>query len=63
MALGILCAVLLVWSTINTERAARLQSARYTEVMSALRDINRAALNAEYEPDQDEWEKLFLEAM
>lgn len=47
VALGILCAVLLVWSTINTERAARLQSARYTEVMSALRDINRAALNAE----------------
>ena len=47
MALGILFSVLLVWSTISKERAERLQTARYAEVVSALRDINRAALNAE----------------
>ena len=47
LALGILFSVLLVWSTISKERAERLQTARYAEVVSALRDINRAALNAE----------------
>ncbi len=47
MALGILLSVLLVWSTLSKERAERLQTARYAEVVSALRDINRAALNAE----------------
>ncbi|MAF29433.1 MAG: histidine kinase [Croceicoccus sp.] len=47
VALGILFSVLLVWSTISKERTERLQTARYAEVVSALRDINRAALNAE----------------
>ncbi len=47
MALGILLSVLLVWSTLSKERAERVQTARYAEVVSALRDINRAALNAE----------------
>ncbi len=47
MAAGILFAVMLVWSTISSERAERRQTVRYAAVVSALRDINRAALNAE----------------
>ena len=47
VALGVLGSAWLVWSTIATERAQRLQAERTTQVIDAINDINRAALNAE----------------
>lgn len=46
-AIGLVCSLLLVWSTISSERAAREQAILTSEMMSALRDIDRAAINAE----------------
>lgn len=46
-AVGLIGSLLLVWSTISTERAEREQAKRTREIMTALRDIDRAAINAE----------------
>ena len=46
-AVGLIGSLLLVWSTISSERAGREQAERTSEVMTALRDIDRAAINAE----------------
>ncbi|MBS7669720.1 sensor histidine kinase [Croceicoccus gelatinilyticus] len=46
-AIGLIGSLLLVWSTIASERAEREQVERTNEIMVALRDIDRAAINAE----------------
>ena len=46
-AIGLVGSLLLVWSTIASERAERAQVERTNEIMIALRDIDRAAINAE----------------
>ncbi|WP_127612310.1 sensor histidine kinase [Croceicoccus ponticola] len=46
-AVGLVVSLMLVWSTINSERAQRQQASRTSEIMTALRDIDRAATNAE----------------
>lgn len=46
-AVGVLGSLFLVWSTIAAERREREQVGRTTEIIGALRDIDRAAINAE----------------
>lgn len=46
-AAGLIGSLFLVWSTISSERAEREQMRRTAEIMAALRDIDRAAINAE----------------
>ena len=46
-AAGLIGSLFLVWSTIASERAEREQMSRTAEIMAALRDIDRAAINAE----------------
>lgn len=46
-ATGLLLSLFLVWTTISSERAGRAQAARTGEIMKALGDIDRAAINAE----------------
>ena len=46
-AVGLIGSLLLVWSTIASERAERQQVERTNEIMYAVRDIDRAAINAE----------------
>ncbi|WP_299308562.1 CHASE3 domain-containing protein [uncultured Croceicoccus sp.] len=47
VAIGLMGALFLVWNTITSEREERAQAERTMQVMSALRDLDRAALNAE----------------
>ncbi len=46
-AAGLIGSLFLVWSTIASERAEREQMRRTAEIMTALQDIDRAAINAE----------------
>lgn len=46
-AAGLLASLFLVWSTIASERAQREQAQRTRDVITALSDIDRAAINAE----------------
>ncbi|HVR90635.1 MAG TPA: CHASE3 domain-containing protein [Novosphingobium sp.] len=47
VALGLVGSIMLIFATIQNERADRAQIARMNEVMTSLRDINRAVINAE----------------
>jgi two-component sensor histidine kinase len=47
VALGLIGGILLIFSTIRAERADRAQIARMNDVMMAVRDLNRAVVNAE----------------
>ena len=47
VALGLIGGILLIFQTLNDERADRAQLARMNDVMTALRDVNRAVINAE----------------
>lgn len=47
VALGLVGGVLLILSTIRAERAERLQATRTERIVTILRDISRAATNAE----------------
>ncbi|WP_082836075.1 sensor histidine kinase [Croceicoccus bisphenolivorans] len=46
-AIGLIGSLFLVWSTIASERVEREQANRTNQIMMALRDIDRAAINAE----------------
>ena len=47
VALGLVGSIMLIFSTIQAERADRAQIARMNDVMIAVRDLNRAVVNAE----------------
>lgn len=47
VALGLVGSIMLIFSTIQAERADRAQIARMNDVMMAVRDVNRAVINAE----------------
>ena len=47
MALAMLGAILLIYNTIDSERSEREQVELTTEVLTELRNVSRAAINAE----------------